>query len=68
MLAEATQQRPGAVRRWEVREGLALWRQLLRSQAAASWRHAELVWALLAPHQKKAGKPPGRPPILDTTG
>lgn len=46
---------------WPIREALLAYVDRLRQQALDSYRHELLVWALLAPHQKKPPEPP-KPP------
>jgi hypothetical protein len=49
---------------WPLRDMLESYVWRLRRDATDTHRHDMLVWALLAPHQKRPDKPPRRPEIL----
>jgi hypothetical protein len=49
---------------WPLRELLLAFVARLRSRARETYALELLVWAALAPHQKKAQKPPSIPSIL----
>lgn len=53
-----------AVLRWPIREALLAYEHRLKRDAEQRYTHDVIVWALLAPHQKRAPKPPDLPPIL----
>jgi hypothetical protein len=52
------------VARWPLREALLAYVARMKEEAIVSHRHETLVWAFLAPYQKKSSKPPPVPRIL----
>jgi hypothetical protein len=53
-----------AIERWPVRELLLAFIECWKDSALASYRHAQTMWAILAPHSGKNLKPPKVPRIL----
>jgi hypothetical protein len=51
---------------WPIREGLLAYRDALREDLTAQWRHETTAWALLAPWQASDGRtpPPEVPDLL----
>lgn len=49
---------------WPIREALLAYVERMKDAAATAHRWDLLTWAVLAPHQKKPGKPPRLPRIL----
>jgi hypothetical protein len=49
---------------WPLRELLLAYIETMKAAALESYRHASIMWALTAPHSKKAQKPPRVPSIL----
>jgi len=67
MVRELAAYQPDRVRRvlrWPLREALLAYVDLMKSDAITAHRHAELVWACIAPHSTKKVEPPKKPPIL----
>lgn len=52
------------VARWTLADGLTAYRETLRDAARDRWHHETLVWAALAPHQRKPDQPPAPPALL----
>jgi len=53
------------VLRWPLRDALLAFENVLREQAAVEYRHASLLYAVMAPHLKKGKlKAPKVPKIL----
>lgn len=49
---------------YTLRDGLTAYVEILKDDARHQYRTDVLIWATLAPHQKKASQPPALPPIL----
>ena len=49
---------------WPLADLLAACRQKMKAAALENHRHAEVLWALIAPHSKKKLDPPEVPAIL----
>ncbi len=49
---------------WTLRDGLSAYVEVVKFDALQQYRSDVLSWAVLAPHQKKPGKPPSLPSIL----
>lgn len=54
------------VMRWPIREGLLRYVYLMKERARRAYETDLMVWAMLAPHQKKQMQPPRVPEILRT--
>lgn len=49
---------------WPLREIFLAYLEALRDAARENYNRDVLVWAALAPHQKRASKPPDLPKVL----
>lgn len=49
---------------WPLRDVLLNFSEMMKDQAREQYRADLLVWAVLAPWQKRASKPPALPSIL----
>ncbi len=49
---------------YTLRDGLTAYVEILKADALQQYRSDVLIWATLAPHQKKASQPPMLPAIL----